>query len=62
MAMGGMPVRQVAEHALGRPPPLAPRYPRYGLLPSGWGAGRERSSLISKEFVLPVTGVTCVTR
>lgn len=24
MAMGGMPVRQVAQHALGRPPPQVP--------------------------------------
>lgn len=61
MAMGGMPVRQVAEHALGRPPLLKRRYPCYGLLPGGRGKSRERRSLISKEFGLPVTGVTSVT-
>lgn len=61
MARGGMPVKQVAEHALGRPPLLKRRYPCYGLLPGGRGEGREHRSLIFKEFGLPVTGVTSVT-
>ena len=41
--------------------PLAFRYPRYGLLPGGWGANREHSSLISKGIGLLGTGVTRVT-
>ena len=51
MAMGSAPVRQVAKHALARPSFLAPRYPCYGLLPGGSGAGCGHMSLISKEFV-----------
>ncbi len=62
MATGSKPVREVAKHALGDFHPLAPRYPRYGLLPGGSGADRERSSLILEDFSLSVTGVTCVTR
>ncbi|SOT98061.1 hypothetical protein CFBP6762_01704 [Xanthomonas arboricola pv. fragariae] len=61
MTMGGMPVRQAVKHALRGTLPLEPCYPYYDLLLGGSDWGHERSSLISKEFGLPVTGVICVT-
>lgn len=61
MAMGGMPVKRMTRRTLERAAPMPSSYPCYDLLPGSSGAGRERSSLIVKDFSRAVTDVTRVT-